>query len=114
MNCSKTNAFRVADSVALRKRNTAWLSYQEELLEGVSVEDIFWKIVWQIKVLSIVKKGYGSGLHPFVFKKAQKASPLFKEEELDGRFADLVDLYHKNRQGKSDLLIGLEKFILRI
>jgi len=114
MGYSSANTFRIADSVALRKRNTAWLLYQEELLKGTSAEDIFWKIAWQIKILSIVNRGHGSDLHPFVYKKAQKAAILFKKAELDGCFVDLVGLYHKSRQGKSDLLVGLEKFILRI
>jgi len=114
MGNSSTNTFRIANSIALRKRNTTWLLYQEEILKGTSVEDIFWKIVWQIKVLSMVKKGHGSSLHPFVYKKAQKVVSLFKEGELNKFFSDLVGLYHKNRQGRNDLAVGLEKFILRI
>jgi DNA polymerase III delta subunit len=109
------NLFQLADLVASRQKEKAWLLYQEELFNGTQAEDIFWKMIWQIKSLLIVKKGGGSELlHPFVYKKAEKTAPLFSKEELHNCFSELIDLYHKDRRGAGDLAVGLERFILKI
>ena len=108
------NLFRITDAFAARKKENTWVLYQQELFKGTPIEDIFWTIVWQVKSLMAVKTGEGKDLHPFVYKKVQKAVSLFKKGELGGYFAELIDLYHKNRRGVGDLSIGLEKLILRI
>lgn len=106
--------FRITDSFSLKQREKTWLLCQEELLGGMPVEDIFWKIIWQVKNLLTVKNGGGASLHPYVYQKTQKASSLFSEEELRQYSVELIDLYHKNRQSKKDIEIGLEKLILRL
>ncbi|MBU1179048.1 hypothetical protein KKB69_01815 [Patescibacteria group bacterium] len=106
--------FRLADLVALRKRNEAWLLFQKEVFEGVPAEEFFWKVLWQIKNLILVKKGGGKDLHRFVYGKAKRGADLFEEKELENFMGDLVGLYHKDRQGVGGLAIGLERFLLRI
>jgi len=106
--------FHIADLFALRKKEDLWLAYQREVFNGTPTEEIFWKIVWQIKNLLAVKKGGGAGLHPFVRQKTKKAVAFFKEEELRGFSSELLELYHKSRAGAADMAVGLEKFLLRV
>ncbi|MFC1756843.1 hypothetical protein ACFLZC_01630 [Patescibacteria group bacterium] len=106
--------FKITDLVAERKKNDVWLLFQEEVLKGIDTEEVFFKVLWQIRNLLVVKKGGGKDLHSFVYKKTQKNTSLFKEGELEKFLSELVVLYHKNRRGAGDLKIGLEKFLLSI
>lgn len=106
--------FKIVDLFASRKRNELWLQYQKELFKGTNVEDIFWKIVWQVKNLLSIKNGGGKNLHPFVYKKSKNSAMLFKKQELSNYSEKLIEMYHKNRLGKIDLEVGLEKFLLRV
>lgn len=106
--------FRLADCFAAKQKEKTWLLHQEELLKGTASEEIFWKLLWQIKSLILVKRGGGSSLHPFVLNKIKKATLLFAESELQKYFSDLIDLFHQSRLGQADLSVGLEKFILKI
>jgi DNA polymerase III delta subunit len=110
----RTADFYIADLVALRKKQQAWLAYQRELNKGALADDIFWKIWWQMRSLLAVKKGEGDYLHPFVLKKSKRAASLFEQSELEACLRDLVNLYHQHRQALADLAVGVEKFLLRI
>lgn len=105
--------FSIADALALRQREKTWLLFQEQLMAGVPADDIFWVIVWQFKILLTVSKKERTGLHPFVFQKAERAIKFFGEGELENCSAGLVDIYHKSKIG-GDLAAELEKFILRV
>ncbi|PIS13216.1 MAG: hypothetical protein COT67_02970 [Candidatus Tagabacteria bacterium CG09_land_8_20_14_0_10_41_14] len=106
--------FKVADLVALRKKQEAWFLYQRIIMKGGPCEEVFWKILWQMKVLGLIKRGGGRKLHPFVLAKAKRAAGLFQEKELDGFLGELVQIYHDYRNGTADLAVGLERFILRV
>lgn len=106
--------FRITDSFGARQKEKTWLLCQEEFLSGTPPEDVFWKIVWQVKNLLAVKKGGGKGMHPFAYKKAKEAASLFEEVELKRYSDDLVDLYHESRLGKKDFLAGLERIVLKL
>ena len=119
----ETNLFRISDAIAKRQRRFAWILYQQAILRGVSPEEIFWKVAWQIKNLLLVKSlsampyatiVRASGLHPFVVKKSLEASHLFTEQELLGYSRELIELYHQIRRGNADMKVGLERFMLRI
>ncbi|MFC1625267.1 hypothetical protein ACFL1O_00055 [Patescibacteria group bacterium] len=110
----KNNLFYLADLFGNRQKEKIWLAYQKELFEGTLAEEVFWKLLWQVKSLMLVKKGEGNGLHPFVLNKVKKSAPLFTEEELQKYSSNLVDLFHQSRHGQADLAVGLEKFILKI
>lgn len=113
-NKNSQSLFRLADLVALRKKQEAWLLYQEELSKGMPADDVFWKIFWQFKSLMIVKAGEGAALAPFVYRKTQNAAGLFSIDEAKKSLSVLLDLYQKNHNGEADLVIGLEKFILKL
>lgn len=110
----KDDLFYLADLFGLRQKEKLWLAYQREISGGVPIEEIFWKFLWQVKTLNLIKKGEGQSLHPFVFRKNEKAAGLFTEAELRGLSGQLIELYHQNRYGLADLGIGLEKIILKL
>ena len=87
---------------------------------GIAGEEIFWKVVWQIKTLLLIKKLQvvgadvykESGLKPFVIGKATRVTQNFTEEKLVDYSTELVDIYHQAHLGGSDIPIALEKFLL--
>ncbi len=106
--------FQITDSFSSRQKERTWLLCEEAFMDGIPVEDVFWKIFWQVKNILAVKDGGGAGLHPFVYKKAEKASSNFSAEELGGFSEEMVALYHENRLGRADMETGLEKIVLRL
>ncbi len=117
------NLFAICDAVAERNKGKAWVSLQEGILSGILPEEIFYKVVWEVKNLLMIKKLQSAGvknleketgLHPFVAKKALVGARNFTEEELRRHSFGLVNLYHDVRNGRAEFQIGLEKFLLRI
>lgn len=109
------NPFQICDAFAYKDRKTAWILFQKALFNGITAEEVFWKIWWQIKTLILVKnQPHGLNLHPFVIKKTLRNINNFTKEELNNLSWQLVSLYHKTRKGQAEFEIGLEKFILNI
>lgn len=109
------NPFQICDAVAEKDRKSAWILLQKAILSGVPVEEVFWKIWWQVKVLLLVKnQPQDLDLHPFVIKKNLRNIKNFTQEELKNLSWNLVDLYHKTRQGQAEFEIGLEKILISL
>lgn len=117
------NPFRICDAVAAKDRKKAWMLLQKALLAGVPAEEVFWKIVWEVKNLMLVKKLESAGiknieketgLHPFVVKKARGFSRNFSFKELSKLSWALVEIYHNSRRGLDEVETGLEKFLISI
>lgn len=115
------NPFAICDAFAEKNKAKAWIIYQQALRQGVPAEEVFFKILWQIKNLLMVKKlisvgladvGKESGLKPFVAGKAIRAAKNFTEEELVNYSYEMLKIYHQERRGESELPIKFEKFIL--
>ena len=121
LSAGKYNPFAICDAFAAKDKAKAWVLLQEAILSGVPAEDVFYKILWQIKNLLLVKKladaktknlGKETGLHPFVIKKALRAVKNFSEEELIGYSREMVRIYHEERRGICELPIELEKMLI--
>lgn len=117
------NIFHLTDAVGEKDKSRAWLLFQKMMTAGADPEEIFWKIVWQIRNLLLLKKlgsmpekkiTEATRLHPYVVKKAARASRNFSEEELAKYSSELIDLYHNSRRGLADFDIGIEKFLIKI
>lgn len=117
------SVFKITDAVSEKNKGRAWLLFQKSLLMGADAEEIFWKILWQIKNLLIIK-GLGylqekqivqkTKLHHYVVKKTLSASRNFNEEELSRYSKELIDLYHDSRRGLGDFETGIEKFLIKL
>lgn len=115
------NPFAICDAFAEKNKVKAWIIYQQALNQGIPTEEVFFKILWQIKNLLLVKKLMNSGvdniaketgLHAFVASKAIKATQKFSEEELENYSYQMLKIYHKERRGESELPIEFEKMII--
>lgn len=114
------NPFSVCDAFAEKNKTKAWTIYQQALRQGIPAEEVFFKILWQIKNLLMVKKlisvgvadvGKESGLKPFVSGKAMRAAKNFTEGELIHYSYEMLKIYHQERRGESELSIEFEKFL---
>lgn len=117
----KYNPFAICDAIARKNKVQAWILFQKAALSGIPAEEVFWKIVWQIKNLLLIKSlsklqdiniVQESGLHPYVVKKTMSAINNFTEKELQNYSSELVKLYHNARRGLQDFPTGLERLLI--
>lgn len=115
------NPFAICDAFAEKNKIKTWTMFQQALVSGITTEEVFFKILWQIKTLLMVKKmmvagvsdiAKASGLHAFVVSKAVKAMGKFTEEELINCSYRMLEIYHRERRGELELPIEFERFIL--
>jgi len=115
--------FNLTDAFAQKNQKTAWLILQKLLMQGISEEEIFWKIFWQIKMLSAVKPYQNKNsqevseelkIHPFVAGKSLAAAKRFETNELQNLSQKLIEIYKNNRFNKIELSFGLEQLILNL
>lgn len=119
----KTNKliFEFTDAFSRKLKRQSWLALQKAVLSGIDEEEIFWKLVWQVKNLIILKNlesapdktAYKNiGIHPYVIEKTLKVLPLFSKKELEKIAKKLIDIYRQNRYEKIELSFGIEKMLL--
>jgi hypothetical protein len=108
--------FGLTDAIGARNKRESWIQYQRALASGLSAEEVFWKVVWQIKNMLTASRTTEkeSGLNPFVYKKAKAALGHFKPGELEVFSEQLVVGYHEARRGKAEIETFLERFLLSL
>src|SRR3989338_8731887 len=115
------NPFAICDAFAEKNKVKAWTIYQQALRQGIPAEEVFFKTLWQIKNLLLVKKlmnagvanvSKETGLHSFVIGKAIKAAKNFSEDELINYSYEMLKIYHEERRGWSELAIEFEKLLI--
>ncbi len=110
------NIFALTDSLMARDRKKLWVEYQKALRADIPAEEIFWKLVWQVKnLLYVAKVGkVPKGMHPFVAEKTARAAKNFTVAELAKMSADLVDTYHGARRGQVEFPVEVERLVLQV
>ncbi len=111
------NIFAFTDAIGAKKKKDAWVLYQKALASGMVAEEIFWKVVWQVKSLLLAKRtnsSMESGQNAFVYQKAKSFLKNFKEGELENISESLVVGYHEARRGKGEIDTLIEKILLRL
>jgi hypothetical protein len=88
------NIFAIADAFGRREKVIAWTLYVNAIEAGIEPEAISGILFWKIKTLLLQNK------------IAVIREQLIRQSGL------LVSLYHQAHQGKLDMAIGLEQFIL--
>ena len=109
------NIFSLTDAVGARNKKEAWVLYQKALLAGVSAEEIFFKLFWQVKSMLIVSKVKGVGetdMKPFTYNKAKSFLKNFTQNELEKLSEDLVTGYILARRGGGEIETLIEKILL--
>lgn len=116
------NIFSISDALGEKDKKKLWILLNKAEKEGVSAEEVFWKLVWQVKNMLLGKTAEEKGdraveklkMSPFVLGKAKRYSKKFSKSELLGLYGDLVRLYHDGRRRVGDFNILVEKFILNL
>lgn len=110
------NLFALTDAFGSRDRANTWLIFQRALVAGISAEEIFWKLVWQVKTMLLVAlDDEVKSLKPFVVQKARQFSRHFSPAELTQLSARLVNLYHETKKEEGrDFGLELEYLLLTI
>lgn len=111
------NIFSITDAFTARNKNRAWALYQEALIEGISAEEILWKLIWSVNNLLLVKNTKDVSklkMKPYPLTKAKTAAKTFSNDELKKLSASFLDLYHNTFLGTDEFEFGLEKILLSI
>lgn len=108
------NIFSITDGLVKKDKKKLWISLFDFLNKGTAPEEIHGIFFWQVKNMILASRADmgETGLSPFVYKNALSGSRNYKTEELEEMSTDLVEMTHKVRQGKGDLDIMLEKWVL--
>lgn len=111
------NVFTLTDAFGARKKKEAWILYQKALSAGLSAEEIFFKLFWQVKSMIIALKTESiseTDMKAFPYNKAKSFLKNFKPDELEKLSEDLVIGYHKARSGQGEISTLVEKILLKL
>ncbi|KKQ83527.1 MAG: hypothetical protein UT07_C0003G0027 [Parcubacteria group bacterium GW2011_GWB1_38_8] len=111
------NIFTFTDAVGARKKKEAWILYQKALSAGLSAEEIFFKLVWQVKsmlVASKTKNAEEADMKTFPYNKAKSFLKNFKSEELENLSENIIIGYQEARRGMGEMETLVEKTILKL
>lgn len=111
------NIFALADAVGQRDSFKAWSIYRQAIDNGVEPENIVGTLFWQLKSMAVAVTGNSAnetGLSPFVYSKAKKASGNYSADELHDLTKKFITLYHDGHRGKVDLELGVEQVLLSL
>lgn len=111
------NIFSVTDGLLQRDKKKLWISYIDLLGKGAVAEEIHGILFWQVKnmiLASMAGSVTETGLSPFVYKNALTGARNYKNEELQKMSSQLVDMTHRVRQGKGELEVMVEKWVLEL
>ncbi|HRY62457.1 MAG TPA: hypothetical protein P5056_01665 [Candidatus Paceibacterota bacterium] len=116
------NIFSISDAMGEKDKKKLWVLMNKAEREGLSSEEIFWKLSWQVKNMLLAKQAISKGdraieklkMSPFVLSKTKKYAEKFTEEELKSILGKIVSLYHESRRGFFDFDTALEGFVLSL
>ena len=111
------NIFTFTDAVGSRQKRRAWILYRKALSVGISAEEIFYKLVWQIKSMLIASKTKNVGetdMKTFPYNKAKSFLKNFKPDELEALSEGLVVGYSLIRRGEGEMEMFVEKILLSL
>jgi hypothetical protein len=108
--------FELADFIGRRDKKAAWLKYRAMIDGGASADEIHGTVFWLFKNMKIASEetSAASGLHLFVYGKAQANAKKFSKEEINDRLQTLISMHIRARSGEEDMESGIERFILSL
>ncbi len=111
------NIWQLTDALGTRDKKSAWVLYQKALAADLSAEEIFFKLVWQVKTMllaSRTKSAIEADMKDFPYSKAKSFLKNFKVNELEQLSENFVTGYHEARQGKGEIETLIEKILLSL
>ncbi len=106
------NIFTLTDAVGARKKKESWILYQKALAAGLTAEEIFFKVFWQVKVMLTVSKAKDADMKAFPYNKAKSFLKNFGPGELEKLSENLVVGYYQARRGQGEIETLIEKTLL--
>jgi len=111
------NIFALTDAIGARKKRDAWVLYRKALASGMSPEEVFWKLFWQVKTMLLAQKTRTpaeADMKPFPYNKAKGFLRNFKSGELEKLSEEIVLGYHQVRRGKGEMETFVERMLLKL
>ena len=111
------NVFAITDALGARDKKLAWVLYQKALAAGLSAEEVFFKLFWQVKSMLLASRTNSvseTDMKPFPYSKAKSFLKNFKPKELEKFSEDLVTGYYEARRGEGDVETLVEKTLLKL
>lgn len=109
------NIFALTDAIGSRNKREAWVLYHKALASGMVPEEVFYKLVWQIKTMMLASKTRSpeeADMKSFPYNKAKGFLRNFKPGELEKISENLVRGYHEVRRGNEETETFVEKTLL--
>jgi len=109
------NIFALTDALGARKKREAWILYRKALAAGLSAEEVFFKLFWQVKSMLIALKTKSveeTDMKAFPYAKAKRFLKNFKPGELEKLSEGLVIGYYQARRGEGEVETLVEKILL--
>lgn len=111
------NVFALTDAIGARDKKRAWLLYMQALAAGISAEEVFFKLVWQMKTMLIAKNTKSvseTDMKPFPYSKAKGFLKNWKDGELEKMSENIVIGYARARRGDGEIDMMVEKALLSL
>lgn len=114
---SAFNIFSFTDAIGARNKREAWMLYQKALASGMVAEELFYKFVWQVKIMLLASRtnsALEADMKDYPYRKAKGFLKNFKSMELERLSEKLVLGYHSVRRGEGEIETFVEKTILSL
>lgn len=111
------NLFALTDAIGNRKKRDAWVLYRKAIASGVTPDDIFWKLAWQIKTMHLALKTKTPDeamMKAFPYNKAKSFLKNFTPKELSSLYKKLVVGHEQSRRGVVEMETFIEKILLSL
>lgn len=111
------NSFALSDALAKKDKKHLWMLLAEARQAGVRSEELVGILWWQLKTMrlaKVTKNASEAGMKDFPYNKAKRALALFKDGEVEQLSRSLLELYHLSHQGKRDMDLALEEWVLTV
>lgn len=113
----KFNTFALADALLTRDKKLLWILLQKAHQEAIEEESIIGILWWQLKTLRLTyltKNATEAGVKDFPYNKAKRAQSKFPLADVEALSFNLLKVYHDGHNGKNNMTIALEKWVLSI
>jgi hypothetical protein len=111
------NVFAIAEAFAKKDKRYMWVLLQQARAVGIRDEETIGILWWQIKSLRLAKvtrSAEEAGMKDYPYKKAKQSLRNFKDGEPEALSRSLLELYHDAHQGKRDMDVALEEWVLKV
>jgi DNA polymerase III delta subunit len=111
------NVFLIAEALAKKDKKQMWVLLQTARNLGIRDEETLGIVWWQLKALrlaKLTKSPEDAGMKEYPYKKATQSLRNFKDGEVEQLSRSLLELYHLGHQGKRELDLAFEEWVLKM